>query len=246
MIFSRGRVALSALLILASPASGAAKDLAACAPLVSKDPGSEAASVCLYDFAEGASPSRAAATRKLEELQAAHPDEAWPSLYLGYVRWLTGALDEAEKLYRGAIAIAVGRGQPRAELLARSALGRTLREMGRIEEAGDEVARVNEIAERFQDPFLLAKAGIAQATHWNALGNLEESYALLGSIERYVKEDGSYPLTRDYLFALRLVTQQTGRFRETWLGCQRLAELAAASGDSKSEAAARDGMAKAR
>jgi CHAT domain-containing protein/tetratricopeptide (TPR) repeat protein len=182
----------------------------------------------------------------LEELQTTYPDEPWPAIHLGHVRWLTGARDDAEKLYRGAIGIAAGRGRPRAELLARSALCRILRDTGRMEEAADEVERVNGIAERYQDPFLLAKAGILQASLWTALGNLEESYTRLGEIERHVKEDGSYSLTRDYLFALNPIAQQTGRFLEAWLGCRRLAELAAAQGDSKSEAAALYGLAKAR
>src|SRR5688500_7267211 len=139
MILTRGRAAIPLLLLLAGPAGVAAKDLAACAPIVAKEPGSEAASLCLYDLAAGTSPSRASATRKLEELQAAHPDEPWPAIYLGYVRWLTGARDEAEKSYRRAIEVAVGRGQPRAELLARSALCRALRDSGRMEEAAGAV-----------------------------------------------------------------------------------------------------------
>src|SRR5687767_11760615 len=113
MILSRGRAVLPVLLVLASPAGAAAGDLAACTPLVLKDPASEAASLCLYELAAGTGPSRVAAARELEELQAAYPDEPWPAIHLGYVRWLTGARDDAEKLYRGAIGIAAGRGQPR-------------------------------------------------------------------------------------------------------------------------------------
>jgi len=246
MIFFRGRVALPVLLVLASPAGTAARDFDACAPLVLKDPASEAASQCLYEVAAGTGPSRAAAARELEELQASYPDEPWPAIHLGYARWLAGARDEAERLYRRAIRIAVRRGQPRAELLARSALCRTLRDTGRMDEAADEVERVNGIAERSREPSLLAKAGILQASLSTALGNLEESYTLLGKIERHVKEDGSYPLTRDYLFALNNVARQTGRFREARLGCQRLAELAATQGDSRSEAAALYGLATVR
>ena len=238
-----GRVAVPVLLLLASPTGIAAQNLSTCA---SKDPESEAASLCLYQLAEGTGPFREAAARKLEELRTAHPDRSWPALYAGQVRWLAGDKKEAEELYRRAIEIAAGRGQPRAELLARSSLCRILRDSGRMDEAKKEVERVNEIARHSRDPFLIAKAGILQASQWNAVGKLEESYALLGQIEPQVKADGSYLLTRDYLFALYFVAQQNGRLREAWLGCQRLAELAAANGDLKSEAAARSGMAKTR
>jgi len=237
------------LLTLAmSPATASIPpDIAACETVLARSPRGEEPALCLYRVATtGKGPSRTAAAGRLRELQEKHPNNVWFSLYLARYKWTRGepkAAGEAERLYRYTAQLASRLGVVQAEYSARAGLIRMLQDAGNLDEALAEVERAVRLAESSGDSLLQAKAGILQSTQWTALGEMDRAYVKLRRIERSVEAERSSTLTRDHLFALGAVAQQTGRFGEAREVYGRLAALTASMGETVSEAVARYGLA---
>jgi CHAT domain-containing protein/tetratricopeptide (TPR) repeat protein len=249
MIRSRAIFASIAAAILAIPAPAGASpqpDLEVCEQHLARSPGGEAPALCLYQVAAGNGPSRAAASRRLEELAAKHPGDPWLLLYLAKLKRQThqpGEVRKAAELYLLAAGMAGRRGMAAAEYEARSGLCRILRDAGRLDEEEAEVERAVRIAESSGLPLLGLRANILRALHLYARGELEQAFQILRRIQEAVEAEGSYPLLREHLFALAKAALQTGRFHETRQAYRLAAGRAAAAGDPEWRAQAVYGIA---
>lgn len=222
----------AAILAIPAPAGASPQsDLAACEEHLARSPGGEAPALCLYEVAAGNGPSRTAASRRLGELAAKHPEDPWLQLYLGKLKRQTGEVEEAAGLYLRAADMAGRRGMAAAEFEARAGLCRISRDAGRLDEEAAEVARAVRVAESSGSPLLVLRASILRALHRNARGEFEQAFQILHPIQDEVKAGSPYPVLREHLFALAKAAQQTGRFHETRQAYRRVAEEAAAAGD---------------
>jgi CHAT domain-containing protein/tetratricopeptide (TPR) repeat protein len=234
-----------ALLFLAVLVPGAVRLAAAplifpvCEARFAASPGSEEAAECFYSAGRNQGLMSEAAHR-LEELLASHPDHPWLLFYLGNLRWDEPA--RAEAPYRRAAAAFSRQDNAAGEIRAHTALHGVLAKLGRFDEAAAEVERVAAIALRENDPLLIARADILRAKDLRLRGgDLQRAYILLRAIRARVVPSGPHLLQRDALEELANVANSLGQLRDAREAYGRLAELAAARGDRRSEANARYG-----
>jgi CHAT domain-containing protein len=215
---------------------------AACETQFAAAPDVEGSASCFFET--GRDPARAPeATTRLLRLLDRHPRHPWVSLFLGHL--LNDEPEKAASLYQSAAETFTERRIARGEVLARSNLQRMLVELGRVDEAGRQAEKAEQVAEASGDRELIARAKIVRARYLFSLGqDLERVYVLLRRAEQ-VAPDSSYAVRRDSLIWLGNVTLELGRSREAQQYFQRLARLTAAEEDRYAEANARYGVARA-
>jgi len=162
---------------------------------------------------------------------------------LGRLRWSEPV--RAEGPFRSAAAAFAARGDAKGaegEILARTALHLVLVSLGRPAAAAAEVARVEAIASRTGDPLLIARSQVLAARHLRLQGqDLERAYLLLHHAVEAAFPRGSFGLQRDALEELASVCHSLGRQAEERDAYHRLAGLAAAAGERRTEAIAHYG-----
>ena len=179
------------------------------------------------------------ATRVFEALIEAHPNNFWLPLAYGNA-WDTRNPERAEQLYRRAADGFKASGHAEGELLARSALRRSLFPRGRVEEATLEVDRVVAIGDASDSPLLKAAAWSLQASHiQDSGGDLGHALRLLKQAEAVLFPGGPYRLKRANLGALGLVFARLGRFDDALAIYDRLDLLATEQDNALDKAVAR-------
>jgi tetratricopeptide (TPR) repeat protein len=185
------------------------------------------------------------AGERLDRLRSVHPGNYWLTLARGGVEW-TRDLDLAESLFREAAAGFEAQGKPGGEVQARRSLRTILFRRGRVDEAGEEVRRAMEVAEKSDDPLVLSQALTLEATHLTDTGrDLGRAYRSLRRAWS-VSEEGSYTARRGTLFALANLCFRMGLFEEAADHYGELVRMAREAGDRQAEATAQYGVVNAR
>ena len=223
------------------PASAALSPLPSfvrCEQLAAQAPEGEAAARCFAETGDALKQTETAKAR-LQELLREHPGSPWPTFFLVY-----RDTDPAE-ISRVAASFA-SRRDARGEVISRINLYRLLFNAGRVDDAGAQAERAVQIAQASGNAELLARARVLKARHlWGTGKDLEEAHLLLRQAKPALFPDGPYPAQRDCLLSLANLDLELGRYQEGLEAFRSLAELAAANGDSYSEANARYGIARA-
>jgi len=229
---------LSSLPLVSDRLVAETRTFADCQSRFAAHPETRESSECFFDI--GSQGRSKEAEQKVQELLALHPRHPWLLYYLGSLRWAEPA--RAEELFRSAAAAHDVQGNALGEILARVALHSMLMKLGRPEEAAKEVQRVTAIALRSQDPPLIARSEILEAKHLRLRGeNLERAYLLLHRAQDAAFAQTSFGLQRDCLEELAVVNHSLGRPVEERAAYRRLAEIALAEGERRTEAVARYG-----
>ncbi len=213
---------------------------ARCEQLAARQPEGEETARCFEET--GKTPEQTAeGVARLRELLERHPGSPWPTLYLGYLD-----SEHSEALFRAALSGFIARRDVKGEVFARTNLYRLFYRAGQMEEAGAQAQRALAVAEASGQPEVIARGRILQARHILMLGkDLEQAYLMMRRAEALLFPDGNYYVKRDCLSVLGNLSIELGRYREGLGAFRRLADLAAAQGDSYAEANARYGMARA-
>jgi CHAT domain-containing protein len=229
---------LSSLFLLTGRLGAAPRTLTDCQAAFAAHPEARESAQCFFDV--GSQGASVEAERRVEALLVQHPDHPWLLFYLGSLRW--GEPARAEGLFRTAAARHESQGDAQGEILARVALHSMLMKLGRPEEAAAEVQRVAAIALRSRDPLLIARSEILEAKHLRLRGeNLERAFLLLHRAQDAAFPRGAFGLQRDCLEELAAVSHSLGRAAEERTAYRRLAEIAQANGERRTEAVARYG-----
>jgi len=215
----------------------------ACEARFATAPDVEASASCFFEV--GRDPARGPeATTRLRRLLDSHPGHPWLTLFLGHR--LRDEPEKAAPLYRSAAETFEKRHISRGEFLARSNLQSMLVELGRVEEAGLQAEKAEQVAEVSGDPVLIAQSKIVRARYLLTVGqDLDRAYILLRLAEQAAFPNGPYVVRRDALIWLGNVTLELGRPREAQQYFQRLAQLTAHEKDPYAEANARYNVARA-
>lgn len=180
------------------------------------------------------------ATRRLQELTAQNPEYPWLLFYLGNLRW--GDPQRAEEVYRHAAAAFAARGDVAGEIRAHTALHSVLTKLGRFEEAGAEIDRVEALAQQTGGLDLKVRIAILKAKHLRLKGgDMQRAYALLSAVQTTLGPEVPYALQRDALEELANLSFELGRFTEARAWYERLAEVASARSEFRTAANARYG-----
>jgi hypothetical protein len=239
LFIARGVILGLGVLALVVPAGAepARDPFAACRDRLAERPDDYDSSYCFYEVTrdrrlwdEGA--------RVFEALIAQQPHNAWLTLAHGHV-YRFREPDRAERLYRKAAEQFKASGGAEGELLARTNLRDLLLPLGRVDEAAREVVRVEAIGNASADPLLKARAWSLQALHAQTSGgDLGHAFRLLKQAEAAIFPDGPYRLQRTVLNSLGMVAVSAGRVDEALTIFQRLATLATAAGELRTQAIA--------
>jgi CHAT domain-containing protein len=233
------RLPATLLVALLSARQSGALTLDDCRARFAAAPEARESAQCFSDVAANQG-TNAEAVRQIEALLANHPQNAWLLLNLGQLLWAEPA--RAEGPYRAAAAGFAAHGDAQGEILARASLHFILTLLGRPDEAGAEVRRVDAIAHRSGDPLLIARSQVLEARHLRLRGrDLERAWLLLHRAEEAAFPNGSFSLKRDCLEELASIDHSLGRQAEERAIYSRLAELAKAEGERRTEAIARYG-----
>ena len=174
--------------------------------------------------------------RVVERLVRQHPDNGFLSLTLGHILRERKPRD-AEAVYRRAAGGFEAGRHAEGEFLTRSSLRSLFTQQGRFEEASAQLARIVQLGDSVDDPFLRAQVWTLQASHAiESGGNLGVAYRLLKQAERALFPAGPYRLKRTCLTWLGLVAFRLGRHDEALDLFTRLEALARSAGDTQSVA----------
>jgi tetratricopeptide (TPR) repeat protein len=230
---------LSILGLSAEGLSAEARTLADCRAQLAATPERRESSDCFFEISKN--PGMAGeAVRQVQELLVRNPRHPWLLFNLGSILWAEPA--RAEGPFREAAAAFASRGDAYGEILSRAARHSVLLKLGRPGEAGAEVQRVAAIAQRSNDPLLVARSEVLEAKHLRLQGqDLERAFLLLHSAREVAFPNGPYGLKRDCLDELANVSLSLGRLAEERAAYSQLAELAVLKGDHQTEAIARYG-----
>jgi CHAT domain-containing protein len=209
-----------------------------CEQLAAREAESEATGRCFVDTGDALKQEDQAKAR-LQELLRRYPGSPWPTYFLVY-------RDTDPAVLSRLAASFASRRDAGGEVASRVNLYRLLFNAGRVNEAGVEVDRTVQAAQASRNPELIARARVLKARHlWGTGKDLEGAYLLLRQAKPALFPNGPYPAKRECLLALANLNLELGRYQEGLEAFQSLAELAAANGDSYSEANARYGLARA-
>jgi CHAT domain-containing protein len=230
------------MLVAAAPSSAPPPALPSfdrCDQLAAGQPESEETATC-FDQTGAALKQMDKARAKLQELLRHHPGSPWPRFFLVY-----RDASSMEELSRVAASFA-SRGEAKGEISSRINLYRLLFNASRVDEAGAQVERTVQAAQRSGDPGLVARARVLKARHlWGTGKDLEAAYLLLRQAEPALFPSSPYAAQREWLLALANLDLELGRYTEGLEVSRRLAELAAMKKDPYTEANARYAMARA-
>jgi CHAT domain-containing protein len=231
-------ILLTSLTLLSARLAAETRTLADCQAELTVHPEARESAQCFFDV--GAQGLTQDAERRVEDLLERNPRHPWLLFYLGSLRWAEPA--RAEQPFRAAASAHAARGDAEGEILARVALHSMLIKLGRPEEAAVEVQHVAAIARRSHNPLLIARSEILEAKHLRLRGeNLERAYLLLHRAQEAAFPKAPFGLQRDCLEELAVVSHSLGRSAEERAVYRRLAELAQANGERRTEAVARYG-----
>jgi len=158
-------------------AEGPAFPFAGCEARFAEAPSDRSSSKCFRDLGGASSGLKKEAIRRLDRLRAAHPDEPWPPYNLAALLWLDS--ERTPALYTEAARRFAARRDLQGEFLARLGRARWLTEAGQLEEAGEEMARAEDLATEIGDPGPLLEVRIERAGLLLTRGYVQECHDLL-------------------------------------------------------------------
>jgi tetratricopeptide (TPR) repeat protein len=224
--------------LLGGAAAARADPFATCLEQFASRPDDYASSYCFFQVAQREKRWGEAA-RLLDGLRAGHPDNGWLTLARGNVEW-TRDVGRAETFYREAAARFAEQGRAEGEVLARTNLRTMLYRKGRLPEAGREVERALEVAERSGQDLVLARALVLEAQHLtDSGGDLGRACRSLRRAERAAFPSGPYTLRRSIVFGLGNASFQLGRLDDALDYYRRADAMSAEAQDRLTRAAAR-------
>jgi CHAT domain-containing protein len=224
-------------LLAVTEAAGEEVSLAGCQAAFTAAPEVESSSWCFERAVWAGASTRIAARRRMEELLADNSDQAWLAFYLGNLYWGEPA---AETWYRRAAERFAELGEARGEARSHFNLYQVLSDRNATEEAEAELARAHEIAERSDDPALIAMCQLEEARQLVLRQTgFDRAYSLLRQAGRAVFTKGWYGLQKAWLSTFGTLVLNLERWEEANRTFRELDGLTSRAGDRLGEANAK-------